>query len=93
MRSILQDEKECYICRTTLNLERHHVFGGWANRKIADKDGLWLWLCREHHTGARGVHQNRALDLKLKRIAQKKWMDVNGKGIEDFIARYGKSYL
>lgn len=32
MKSILQKEKKCWLCGSTLNLHRHHVFGGSANR-------------------------------------------------------------
>lgn len=39
-KSVLQDEKKCFLCGTTLNLERHHVLHGTAMRRIADKLGL-----------------------------------------------------
>lgn len=46
-KSILQSEKECFMCGTVLNLERHHVIFGTAGRKISDKLGLTVWLCHE----------------------------------------------
>lgn len=39
-KSILQSEKECFMCGTTRNLERHHVIFEAAGRKISDKLGL-----------------------------------------------------
>lgn len=93
MKSIIQTEKECFFCKTTLNLHRHHVFGGTGNRKISDQDGCVVYLCADHHTGAQGVHTHREKDLELKRICQRAWMEKNNKTIEDFISRYGKSYL
>jgi len=40
-----------------------------------------------------GVHFNKELDLKLKRTAQLIWQEYYNKTKEDFIARYGRSYL
>lgn len=93
MKSIIQKEKECFICKTCLDLQLHHVIFGSANRKLADEDGLTVYLCLSHHTGALGVHHIRELDLELKRIAERAWMEHYGKGIDDFRQRYGKSYL
>lgn len=56
MRSILQDKKECWVCRTTNNLACHHIFYGTANRQKSEKWGLKLWLCYNCHTGPNGVH-------------------------------------
>ena len=89
---MIQTEKECYFCKTTLGLERHHIFYGVANRKLSEKDGCVVWLCREHHTGNTGVHHNRMADLSLKRLCQMAWQEKYGTK-EDFIRRYGKSYL
>lgn len=51
-------------------LERHHVMTG-ANRDFAEKFGLWVWLCGETcHRGKNGVHQNRQLADRMKRLAQ-----------------------
>ena len=35
-KSILQDDKVCYICGTTASLEEHHIFGA-SNRKKSEK--------------------------------------------------------
>lgn len=92
-KSILQDEKKCYICGTTLNLHLHHIYAGVANRKISDADGCVVYLCQPHHTGAHGVHSNRKLDLTLKVHCQAEWQRHYNKSTSDFIGRYGKSYL
>ena len=91
MKSILQDRKECLICRTTQNLECHHCIHGTANRKIADREGLWIWLCRMHHTGSLGVHNNRELDLKVIRYAQEKYEETHTR--EEWRELFGKSWL
>lgn len=91
MKSILQDEKECYVCRTKRNLACHHVFHGTANRKKSEQWGMKLWLCYNCHTGNNGVHFNRALDLRLKRMAQENFEAVYGH--EKFMEEFGVNYL
>ena len=92
-KSILQNYKECWVCKTQLGLHKHHIFFG-ANRKIADKDGCWVWLCGKHHNLSNsGVHYNRQVDISLKQLAQQRWMQKNSKTTKDFIERYGKNYL
>jgi glutamyl/glutaminyl-tRNA synthetase len=39
MKSVIQFEKECYICGRTTNLHVHHLLHGTANRKLSDKYG------------------------------------------------------
>lgn len=92
-KSILQNEKACYICGATSNLHLHHIFYGMANRKISDAEGCVVYLCQPHHTGAISVHNYRKLDLTLKAKCQIEWQKQNKKTKEDFIKRFGKSYL
>ena len=95
MRSIMQTRKECYVCYDTSNLEIHHSLYGTANRKLAEKDGLKVWLCAEHHRGDYGVHgkYGHTIDSLLKSEAQQIWMGHYNKTKEDFISRYGRNYL
>lgn len=92
--SIINNEKRCFKCGITHSLHYHHILFG-KNRKKADKDGLMVYLCYEHHEGTNGVHgkNGHELDLKLKRIAEKRWLEYYDKTIEDFIKRYGKNYI
>jgi len=91
--SILQSERKCAVCGCIKGLEAHEVFFGTSNRTHSLKEGLWVWLCAEHHRGDTGVHKCIALNCELKQIAQAKWQQVNGKGSDDFIAKFGKSWL
>lgn len=91
MKSILQDTKECFECRTTQDLQDHHIFFGTANRKQAEKYGLKVWLCMRHHTGSEGVHSDREFDLKLKEMAQAKFEETHSR--EEFIKIFGRNYL
>lgn len=43
---------------------------GVANRPLAEKYGLWIWLCQEHHTGKDGVQYNRKMADSIKGLAQ-----------------------
>lgn len=93
MKSILQNEKECFVCKTTIWLELHHVFGG-ANRKRSEKDGLTVYLCHYHHNEPpQGVHHNRKNMDSLRAYAEKKWLEHYGKTVEEFIKAYGRNYL
>lgn len=91
-RSIIQSEKECFVCKTTLNLHEHHVFFGTGNRKISEKYGMKVWLCQEHHTGRNGVHFDRQLDLLIKTVAQGTFEKEIGSR-EEFRRLFGRSYL
>lgn len=92
MKSVIQFEKECYICGRTTNLHVHHLLHGTANRKLSDKYGYWVYLCVEHHVGNNGVHQKSELDMKFKQLAQMHYEKHRGTR-QDFINEFGKSWL
>jgi hypothetical protein len=92
MKTVLQTEKECFVCGTTYNLQDHHILFGTANRKQSEKYGLKVWLCQEHHTGSRGVHFNKPLDLHLKKLAQEHFEAHIG-ARNEFIRVFGRNYL
>lgn len=98
-KSILQTEKECYLCRKfydlrcQIGLELHHIFGGTANRKLSDKDGLVVYLCKRHHnTEPDGVHFNNKNMETLRKDGQLAW-EKRYTGHYDFMKKYGKNYL
>ncbi len=90
-KSILQSEKECFMCGTTRNLERHHVIFGRAGRKISDKLGLTIWLCYEHHKGRLGPHLDSETDLRLRRFARPCYEDKHSR--DEWIEKIGRNYL
>lgn len=83
------NERMCYFCGLPFNLERHHCLHGTANRRLAEEDGCWVYLCRQHHES---VHKSATLDNQLKMRAQAAWEAKYGDR-EAFRERYGKSYL
>lgn len=65
---------------------------GMANRKKSEKYGCWCYLCAKHHNMSNeGVHYNKALDSKLKKYAQKKFMEVYPE--LDFLKIFGRNYI
>ena len=91
MESIITREKKmCYFCLSQRNLEKHHCLHGTANRKLADEDGLFVWLCRNCHMR---LHDKGIGDKGLQIVAEKAWMQHYGKTEADFIKRYGKNYI
>lgn len=91
-KSIISNERECYVCGTIVNLHRHHIFYGMANRKQSEKYGCWVFLCPKHHNISNaGVHFNKALDIELKQKCQRKFMEVYPD--LDFIKTFGRNYL
>lgn len=100
-KSIIQahtdrQNRECFLCRqgTSANLsheglEKHHFLHGTANRKLAEKWGLWGYLCPLHHYE---IHNsNREKDLFLMQVAQARFEKLYGH--EKWIEVFGKNYL
>lgn len=98
MKSILQEDKtHCFLCGMNSNLEPldlHHVFNKSEKTK-SEKYGLLVYL---HHSkchifGKNSVHQNNAINNKLKAIAQRKAMEHYGWDVDTFRSIFGKNYL
>jgi hypothetical protein len=92
MKSIIQNDKECFICGNPY-CEEHHIIFGSANRKLSEKYGLKVYLCYEHHRGSNGIHgiNGKPLDTKLKQYAQKKFNEAYPE--LNFMQIFGKNYL
>ena len=87
------EHMECAVCGKNRDLEWHHVVHGTANRKISDKYGLTVWLCRDCHYGLhfRPLDRWREVDLQLKEVAQKKFEDIHGH--DKWMELFKKNYL
>ena len=87
-KSIMQDEKKCFITGSQTQLECHHCFDG-IRRKAADKYGCWIWLRHDLH---RELHdRNKELDRMIKRACQERFEEVYSH--QEFMEIFGKSYL
>ena len=72
---------------------RHEVFGA-ANRQKSIEDGLVIFLTPDmHNMSNNGIHFNKRFSEYAKKIAQKRWMEFYNKTKDDFIRRYGRSYI
>lgn len=91
MNTIMQTEKKCALCETELRLEKHHVMHGTANRRLAEKYGLWIWLCPEHHRGQMSPHHNANIDQAFKMAAQKAFEEYYSH--EEWMEAFGRNYL
>jgi hypothetical protein len=94
MKSILQSDKECFLCGSQNWLEEHHVFGGNPNRKLSEQHGLKVWLCHNcHNEPPNGVHHNAKTNQRLKADAQRAAMIWHGWDKDTFRRIFGKNYL
>lgn len=72
---------------------RHEIFGG-ANRDFSIEDGLVIFLLPAmHNMSNKGIHFNKDFMDYAHKIGQKTWQEYYNKTEDDFIRRYGKSYL
>lgn len=99
-RSILHDKKDgtCYLCMILHNdyarrtTQEHHAVFGTANRKLAEKWGLKVYLCLQHHTaGPMAVHNNHELALLLQKKAQERFEEMYSH--ELWMQVFGRNYL
>ncbi len=89
-------DRTCWLCMrlngdydTREGLQEHHAIPGTAGRKLSERYGLKVYLCRHHHTdGPEAVHNNVGNMQLIKRKAQEaferaysheEWMEVFGK--------------
>lgn len=87
--SIMQSKKECYVTGSRINLQVHHCLHGVANRKLADKYGLWVWLRSDVHAD---VHEHdKELDRRLEQDAQRAFEERYGH--EEYMKIFRKNYL
>lgn len=88
-KSRIDNEKRCFVCHCTHGLERHHIFNGSGMRSKSEADGLWIWLCEEHH---RAVTECFPIRRKLKEMGQRVYEEQIGTR-QEFRHRYGKYYI
>lgn len=91
------DDDYCYICKylakvnpPMLATDRHHMLYGTGKRPLSDSDGLTINICRYHHDR---LHTFGAYKEETQQLAQRVWEQHYKKPTEEFIKRYGKSYL
>lgn len=89
--SLLQPdgEKECFLTGVQSGVDKHHVYGGVANRKISEEWGCWVYLKHSIHMD---LHDRRKdVDRMLKRECQKAFEEKYGH--KKFMELFRKNYL
>ena len=72
--------------------EEHHVFFGSANRRKSDNWGMVARLCPDcHRLSNMAVHNNREVDLLLKRRFQERFEQEHGH--ELFMHEFRRNYI
>ena len=82
---LTNDLSYCYLCGKPKN-HLHEVFFG-KNRINSMKYGCVVPLCSSCHSK---VHSNIELDLKLKKLCQKRFIEVYD---DDFLSIFRKNYI
>ena len=94
MKSLLSNEKRCYMCGSTQWIEVHHIFFGRGLKKVCDEYGMTVSLCHYcHNEPPNGVHQNKENRRALQEKAQKIAMEHYGWTVEDFRSHFGKNFI
>lgn len=90
MKSIIDNGDRCHECGAPAT-EIHHCLHGIGRRRLADKDGLTVPLCRRCHEI---LHSSKGhdMDRRYQKLGEIFFLQ-SGHTVEDFIARYGKNYL
>ena len=83
----------CFLCGKSgmaVPLDRHHIFGGTANRQVSERYGMVLYLCRDCH---RKAHTDAETAKQLHVYGQRLWMSATDGDLRDFIKAFGRNYL
>lgn len=93
MKKSIMPKDDLWEIELRNGLHKHHIFGA-ANRKLSEEDGLFIYLTPEmHNMSDNGIHFNTAFRDYAQSTAQITWMQHYNKTKEDFIKRYGRSYI
>lgn len=89
---VQQGDPRCFFCGKRTDLERHHIFGGVANRPLSEKYGLWVYCCDFHHRDPKeGVQYNKEKADYLKALGQ---IAFEGKHSHDeWMELFKKNYI
>jgi len=90
-KSIISEERKCFLCGAYCWIEKHHIFGG-ANRKKSEHYGLTVYLCHYcHNEPPNGVHFNRERMDYMRQIGQRAFNAQYPD--KDFFKEFGRNYL
>ncbi len=87
-KSIIQDERYCYLGSSESMLDKHHIFNG-ALRKKSEKYGLWVYI--GHYTHLNAHQKDTDVLIELKKIGQRMFEEKYGH--DAFMREFHKNYL
>lgn len=88
MHSIVQRDRECFVCRRDDELTVHHIYAG-SRRQRSDREGLTVFLCPLCHE--RVQHYDPKADQIIKQIGQRAFERTHTR--QEFTRLFGKNYL
>ena len=82
---------ECFLCGRWCRTHKHHIYGG-ANRKLSEREGLYVYLCPACHNMSRdGVHMNAEKNRALQVAGQRRYEETHSR--QDFMQIFGRNYI
>lgn len=91
MKSLISEDKKCFVCHTTLGLHKHHIYPN-AMRNKSEQYGCWVWLCGKHHNlSNEGIHFDRKFDMKMRKLCQERFIETYPD--IDFMKVFKRNYL
>jgi hypothetical protein len=95
MKSVIQEQRECYITGRRDTLECHHIFRG-VNRSKSEKYGLKVWLIKQLHDpsikGSVHADPKGEINQMLLRAGQMAFERVHGDRAQ-FVKIFGRNWL
>jgi len=89
LNSIISKERRCFFCGCPSNLQIHHVFGG-AFRGKSTEYGLFVFLCPKCHAELHFGKDSRAMQDRLKSVAQARFCRLHSK--KEFMEEFGRGF-
>ena len=90
--SIIQSEKKSFLSGATSNLTPHEPIGG-KNKRISEKEGLWVWLTFDEHRWIHDTDEGELKDKELSAMMEHEWYKHTGKSKQDWYRLFYKHYI
>lgn len=90
-KKIQRNNDICEVCGKFIygGKDKHHLLNGTAYRQKSEEDGLYMYL---HHSCHMWLHEH-PISLRTFKARAQRFYEENIGTRQDFIDRYGKSYL
>lgn len=65
-------EEVCAVCGRYMRCDFHHILNS-SRKEFSEREGFWVWLCREDHKKIHETNQGKVRWDRWKRICQEKY--------------------